>query len=309
MSTLQPHAVRRRFEQEMKQFFHYIALERGLAENTSASYTIDITNLRSFLEEQGLNSFTQATPDHLRAFLGVLESLGMAISTRARYLYAIRGLYKYLYATGAVQANAAETIDLPKVRRTLPHTLSYEEITALLEQPDTSTIQGVRNRAILETLYACGLRVSELCTLQQRDILWDVEVLRVYGKGAKERIVPIGSSALHWISEYQRTARTILQKKTATSHDIVFLNNRGTALSRMSVWNIVQQAAQQAHIRARVHPHVFRHSFATHLLEGGADLRAVQEMLGHSDISTTQIYTHIDREYIREVHKTFHPRA
>lgn len=309
MNTAHSRPTQQRFEREMKQFFHYISLERGLAENTSASYTIDITNLRVFLEEQGLTSFTQATPEHLRFFLGVLESLGMAISTRARYLYAIRGLYKYLYATGAIQANTAETIDLPKVRRTLPHTLSYEEVTLLLEQPDTTTTQGIRNRAIVETLYACGLRVSELCTLQQRDILWDVEVVRVYGKGAKERVVPIGSSALHWIGEYQRVARPLLQKKVAASNDVLFLNNRGTALSRMSVWNIVQQAGQQASLSAHVHPHVFRHSFATHLLEGGADLRAVQEMLGHSDISTTQIYTHIDREYIREVHKTFHPRA
>lgn len=308
MSTTQT-PTQHRFERELRLFLHYISLERGLAENTSSSYTIDITNLRIFLTEQGLTSFTQATPEHLRAFLGVLESLGMAISTRARYLYAMRGLYKYLYATGAVQANTAETIDLPKVRRSLPHILSYQEMSMLLEQPDTTKTQGVRNRAILETLYACGLRVSEICTLHQRDVLWDVEVLRVYGKGAKERIVPIGSSALHWINEYQRIARPLLQKKTTASHDILFLNNRGTALSRMSVWNIVHQAAQLAGVTTHVHPHVFRHSFATHLLEGGADLRAVQEMLGHSDISTTQIYTHIDREYIREVHKTFHPRA
>jgi integrase/recombinase XerD len=161
---------------------------------------------------------------------------------------------------------------------------------------------------LLEVLYACGLRASEACTLKQSDILWEAEVIRVFGKGSKERIVPIGKTALQWISQYRRLARALWVKEGSDSGDALFLNQRGKALSRMSVWNIVHDTAVQAGID-EVHPHMFRHSFATHLLEGGANLRAVQEMLGHADIATTQIYTHIDREYIKEVHTSFHPRA
>lgn len=298
-----------RFGREIKQFLHYISLERGLAENTSSSYGTDLARFGEYLLSREQTSFTQATAADIRSFLALLEKMGMAVSTRARYLYSIRGLYKYLHATGIVPANITETIDLPKIRRTLPHTLSYAEISAILEQPDTTTTDGLRNRAILELLYACGLRVSELCGLRQRDILWEMEVIRVFGKGSKERIVPAGTSALTWVNDYQRTARPLLLKKSSSSNDVLFLNRFGGPLSRMSVWNIVQQAAMAANLAAHVHPHMFRHSFATHLLEGGADLRAVQEMLGHADISTTQIYTHVDREYIREVHRTFHPRG
>lgn len=298
-----------RFAREAKQFLHYISLERGLADNTSSSYGTDLARFGEYLLSCDKASFAQATAADIRSFLSLLEKLGMAVSTRARYLYAIRGLYRYLHATNAVEANITDTIDLPKVRRTLPHTLSYAEVSSILEQPNTTTRDGLRNRALLETLYGCGLRVSELCGLRQRDILWDVEVLRVFGKGSKERIVPAGTAALTWIADYQRLARPLLIKKSSSSNDVLFLNRFGGPLSRMSVWNIVQQTAMAAGLAAHVHPHMFRHSFATHLLEGGADLRAVQEMLGHADISTTQIYTHVDREYIREVHKTFHPRG
>ncbi len=298
-----------RFARELKQFIHYISLERGLADNTSASYGNDLTRFSEFLQSQHLTSFAEADAATIQAFLAHPVVTELAVSTRARYLYAIRGMYKYLHATGAIPANISDGVDLPKVRRSLPHTLSFAEVTAVLEQPDTSTTDGMRNRAMMETLYACGLRVSELCSLRQRDILWDVEVLRIFGKGSKERIVPAGSAALGWIRDYQRLSRPLLLKKSSSSNDVLFLNKLGGPLSRMSVWNIVHQSALAAGLAAHVHPHMFRHSFATHLLEGGADLRAVQEMLGHADISTTQIYTHVDREYIREVHRTFHPRG
>lgn len=309
MSDRQPERVPHRFARELKQFLHYISLERGLAENTSLAYGNDLSRYSEYLQTLGLTSFAQADAGALRSFLAHPVMMEMAVSTRARYLYAIRGLYTYLHATGVVAVNISDGVDLPKVRRPLPHTLTYDDIAALLAVPDTTATDGLRNRALLETLYACGLRVSEVCSLKQRDILWDVEVLRVFGKGSKERIIPIGTEALGWIRDYQRLSRPLLVKKSSPSNDVLFLNRFGGPLSRMSVWNIVHQTAVAAGLAAHVHPHMFRHSFATHLLEGGADLRAVQEMLGHADISTTQIYTHVDRDYIREVHRTFHPRG
>jgi integrase/recombinase XerD len=206
-------------------------------------------------------------------------------------------------------------LDAPRLPKHLPEVLNQSEVFAILEQPSkektVTTLQerlSVRDSAMLEVLYACGLRASELAGLAQHDVLFDERIIRVMGKGSKERIVPIGRSALHWIRQYQRSARGHLAR-SQKSKDILFLNARGGPISRMSVWNIVHRYTRAAGIRKEVHPHTFRHSFATHLLEGGADLRAVQEMLGHVDIGTTQIYTHIDREYLKEVHKTFHPRG
>jgi integrase/recombinase XerD len=186
--------------------------------------------------------------------------------------------------------------------------LELEEIENLIEAVDLSTETGYRNRAILEVLYGCGLRVSELINLKIADLFFDDEVIRVLGKGSKQRIVPIGTSATNWITEYMLKARPLFQKKMK-SENILFISKRGTKLSRMAIWKIVKKYTEQAEVQKDVHPHTFRHSFATHLLEGGADLRAVQEMLGHADISTTQIYTHIDRDYIKQVHKDFHPRG
>jgi integrase/recombinase XerD len=301
-------AVPKTIQRELKQFLHHIALERGLAENTVSSYTIDLTRFAEFLAEKGIQACGEATSKHITDFLNVLAELGLGASSRTRYLASMRSLYKFLSANDMCEVNPAELVDLPKSRRTLPDVLSYTQIEAILTQPDTTKPDGLRNRALLETLYACGLRASESCTMQQRDILWEAEVVRVFGKGSKERVIPCGATALHWIAEYQRLARPLWSKADGKSGDALFLNQRGGALSRMSVWNIVHDAAMQAGV-SDVHPHLFRHSFATHLLEGGANLRAVQEMLGHSDIATTQIYTHIDREYIKEVHQTYHPRG
>jgi len=295
-------------QRELKQFTHHIALERGLAENTVSSYTIDLTRFIEFLQQKGVSSFANVQTAQILDFLALLADMGLGTSSRTRYLYSIRSLYKFLTAVQISPTNPSELVDLPKSQRLLPEVLSYPQIANILEQPDTTRADGLRNRALLEVLYACGLRASESCNLQQRDILWEAEVIRVFGKGSKERIVPIGKTALEWISQYKRLARSLWVKEGNDSNDALFLNQRGKPLSRMSVWNIVHDSAVQAGID-EVHPHMFRHSFATHLLEGGANLRAVQEMLGHADIATTQIYTHIDREYIKEVHTSFHPRA
>lgn len=301
-------APRSLMQRELKQFTHHIALERGLAENTVSSYTIDLTRFIEFLEQKSVSSFANVQTAHILEFLTMLADMGLGTSSRTRYLYSIRSLYKFLSSVQLSPTNPSELVDLPKPQRLLPEVLSYPQIAKILDQPDITRADGLRNKALLEVLYACGLRASEACGLQQRDILWEAEVIRVFGKGSKERIIPIGKTALQWISEYRRLARSLWVKENTDSADALFLNQRGTPLSRMSVWNIVHDSALQAGID-EVHPHMFRHSFATHLLEGGANLRAVQEMLGHADIATTQIYTHIDREYIKEVHTSFHPRA
>lgn len=289
-------------------FLRYLALERGLAQNSLSSYRSDLRRYCEYLSQQQVSNFPSVQHQSISSFLVFLEELGLSPASRSRYLSAVKGLHRYLFASGVCDSDPAELLDLPKSGRNLPQALSVAEINAMLEQEDTSTPAGIRNRAILETLYACGLRVSELCGLRQRDILWEAEIVRVFGKGSKERIVPIGLQALHWINRYRQEARPLFLKSAQTD-DVLFLNQRGAKLSRMSIWNIVKTAATAARLHEEVHPHTLRHSFATHLIEGGADLRAVQEMLGHADISTTQIYTHLDREYIRQVHKTFHPRS
>jgi integrase/recombinase XerD len=294
---------------ELKQFAHHIALERGLAANTIASYSVDLTRFAEYVQTTAeAATFTSVQTAHILSFLTTLNDLGLGTASRTRYLYSIRALYKFLCFSGLAELNPAELVDLPKTRRTLPDVLSYQQIEQILQQPDTAKADGLRNRALLEVLYACGLRASEACGLKQRDIFWEAEVVRVFGKGSKERVVPIGKTARHWVAEYQRLARPLWVKPNKDTDDALFLNQRGSRVSRMSVWSIVHEAAAQAGV-SDVHPHLFRHSFATHLLEGGANLRAVQEMLGHADIATTQIYTHIDREYLKEVHTTFHPRA
>jgi integrase/recombinase XerD len=297
-----------RINRELNSYIHYISLEKGLSENTRASYSHDLSRWAEYLSSKSLGSFSAAKRKDITDFLRTLADMGIGPTSRSRYLSAIRGLHKFLYSEGYSDKDIAETVEMPKPRRKLPDTLSVDQVSEILDQPDTSTPAGIRNRAMLETLYACGLRVSELRTLKQRDVISEAEILRIFGKGSKERIVPIGQSAMEWIEKYRREARPLFLKNHDTE-DILFLNQRGKGLSRMGIWKIVDAAATGAGCKVHVHPHMFRHSFATHLLEGGADLRAVQEMLGHADIATTQIYTHIDSDYIKEVHRTFHPRA
>ena len=293
---------------DVHHFIQYLRLERGLAETSIAAYAHDVRTFAEFLASKDMTTFAAVSLADARQFFVVLADAGIAPSSRARYLSSIKHLYRYLVGIGRSTIDITEAIDQPRGGRRLPDALSVEDMTTLLTSLATSTAYGMRDRAMLETMYACGLRVSETIGLRQRDVLADVELVRVYGKGSKERLVPIGQSALDWIHRYRMEARGRLIR-TADTDDMLFLNHRGKGLSRMGLWKIITTAAGTAGLSQHVHPHMFRHSFATHLLEGGADLRAVQEMLGHSDIATTQIYTHVDRAYIKEVHTLFHPRS
>lgn len=302
------HTLPSAFERDIKQFVHYVRLERGLASTTAEAYLHDIRQYAIHLHELQRAGFSEAALGDVRSFFERLSGLELAASSRSRYLASIRHLHTFLVGNGRMQRDITEAMEMPRSRRRLPESLSVVEIVSFLEVFDSTDRYTLRNRAMFETMYACGLRVSELIGLRQADVLFEVELVRVFGKGSKERLVPIGTEALEWIAQYQTTARGRLITSSNTD-DVLFLNSRGGRLSRMAVWKIMQQGALQAGLTKHVHPHMFRHSFATHLLEGGADLRAVQEMLGHADIATTQIYTHIDREYVKEVHTLFHPRS
>jgi integrase/recombinase XerD len=293
---------------DLKSYLDYIMLEKGLADNSFNSYLHDLKVYSEFLLSSKINSFRDAKSDNISSFLNNLDELGIGATSRTRYLSSVRGIHRFLLATAKTNSNPADIVDMPKSGRKLPDTLSINQVEQILSNPDTSKPAGVRDKAMLETMYACGLRVSELITIKQRDIIDDIEIVRVIGKGNKERIVPIGSEALKWINIYRHSVRLLFLKGHNTD-DVLFLNQRGKPLTRMGFWKILDKYARHSGLEVHVHPHMLRHSFATHLLEGGADLRIVQEMLGHSDISTTQIYTHVDRDFLKEVHKTFHPRA
>jgi integrase/recombinase XerD len=292
----------------VKEYLASLALERNLSENTIASYKNDLTSLVNFLNDSEIKDPSEITSKNLTDFFVLLSKLGLSSRSSARYYSSVKGFFVYLFSNGYIKINPMEKISAPKVSKNLPGVLNINEIEKILSGPDVSKKLGLRDKALLETFYACGLRVSELINLKISDLFLNDEMIRVFGKGSKERFVPIGSSAIKFINEYMSSSRPLLEKKAKSQH-ILFLNNRGTKLSRMGVWKIVSSYAQLAGIKKEVHPHTFRHSFATHLLEGGADLRAVQEMLGHVDISTTQIYTHIDRDYIKQVHRDYHPRG
>ncbi len=290
-------------------FRNYLRLERGFSEHSVEAYALDLTRYTAWLESEkhvvdveniGLRDITD--------FLLNLKETGFAASSMARTISSIRHFHRFLVSERLCSHNPSDQLDTPTLIRHLPLVLTQDEMRTVLEQPDTSQPLGLRDRAILETLYATGMRVSELTSLTLEQLLFEEGLVRVFGKGSKERIVPIGTHALRWCDMYVRTVRPRLLQR-GKPHRTVFLNNRGGPLSRMSVLTITKKYAALAGIAMDVHPHTFRHSFATHLLEGGADLRAVQEMLGHADISTTQIYTHVDRDYIKEVHRTFHPRS
>ena len=292
----------------IREYLATLKLERNLSENTIASYKNDLSTFLNFLKDSGVSDPSQITPKLLNNFFVLLNKLGLSSRSAARYYSSVKGFFGYFFSSGYIEINPMEKISAPKVSKGLPNVLNINEIEAILSQPDTSKKLGLRDKALLETFYACGLRVSELINLKISDLFLSEEMIRVFGKGSKERFVPIGSSAINWISEYLKSSRPLLEKKAKSQH-VLFLNNRGTKLSRMGVWKIVDRYSKLAGIKKEVHPHTFRHSFATHLLEGGADLRAVQEMLGHVDISTTQIYTHIDRDYIKQIHRDYHPRG
>ena len=292
----------------LNEYLSVLRLERNLSENTILSYKNDLTSFLSFLEQKKVDDPSQISINHITNFFKTLNESGLTSTTSARYFSSIKGFFIYILMNKYIKENPIERLSSPKLSKNLPVVLTVEEINSIIDLPDTNTKLGLRDKSMLELLYACGTRVTEIINLKVSDLFFKEEIIRVFGKGSKERIVPIGSSAIHWVEEYLLKSRPLLEKKLK-SENIVFLNNRGMKISRMGVWKIINRYTAQSDVKREVHPHTFRHSFATHLLEGGADLRAVQEMLGHADISTTQIYTHIDRNYIKQVHKEFHPRG
>ena len=292
----------------LREYLSSLELERNLSVNTIKSYRTDLNSLINFLKRKKIKDPSEITFQHLTSFFKVISKLELSSRSSARYYSSIKGFFKYLFANGYLEKNPMERLSAPKISKGLPIVLNLNEVEKILDCPDTSTKLGLRDKALLETFYACGLRVSEMINLKVADLFLNEEIIRVFGKGSKERLIPIGSSAIKWIEEYLIKSRPLLVKKTK-SENYLYLNSRGTKLSRMGIWKIVKQNSEYAGMKKEVHPHTFRHSFATHLLEGGADLRAVQEMLGHADISTTQIYTHLDRDYIKQIHREFHPRG
>lgn len=290
-------------------FSSFLKLEKSLSPNSVHAYLHDVEMLVQFLEYREMHiAPEQVTLQHLQAFLKWVHELGMTSASQARMISGIRAFYKYLLIEGTIKSNPADLLDSPKIGRKLPDTLSITEIESILHVIDLSKPEGERNRAMLEVLYGCGLRVSELVNLRISDIHLKEGFISVTGKGNKQRLVPLGSLAAKQVTIYRNQVR-VHQPVKKGNEDILFLNKNGAKISRIMVFYIIKDLAEKAGIRKSISPHTFRHSFATHLVEGGADLRAVQEMLGHSSIMTTEIYTHLDRDYLRSNILQFHPRA
>ena len=292
----------------IKEYLTILKLEKNLSENTTSSYNNDLSSFFKFISEYKINDPSEIKSEHIRKFFNSLNDIGLASTSAARYFSSLKGFFGFLFKNNYIISNPMEKLAAPKLTKGLPSVLTVEEIDKILSKPDTDNKFGLRDKSLLEIFYACGLRVSELINLKLSSLYFNEEIIRVIGKGSKERLVPIGQSAIKWTETYIKFSRPLLIKGMK-SENYLYLNSRGSKLSRMGIWKIVDKYTKEADIKKEVHPHTFRHSFATHLLEGGADLRAVQEMLGHADISTTQIYTHIDREYIKQEHKQYHPRG
>jgi len=290
----------------LESYFAYVRLERTLSDNTASSYMYDLQRLCSFLTQKRIDNISLVSSDILSEYIRLLYDLGFEVTSIQRSLSSLRGYFAYIASEGAIEKDPTDMIETPRSSRYLPSVLTVDEIEKILMVIDITKNMGVRDRAMFETLYATGMRVSELAGFTFEQYLPDESLVRIVGKGSKERIVPLGDIAAHWINEYYEKERPRLVKHDTDS--TVFLNRFGRHLSRMGIWKILQAYVHSAGIKKEVSPHTFRHSFATHLLEGGADLRTVQEMLGHTNIVTTEIYTHVDREYLREVHRSFHPR-
>jgi integrase/recombinase XerD len=295
------------WEPYKKGFKAYLQLERSLSDNSISAYLNDMEKLTTFLLARGLQKNpSELDLKDLQQFIQWIAELGMTPASQARIISGIRTFYKYCLLEDIVPRDPTALLEAPKLMRTLPDILSFDEIESIIEQIDLSTPEGTRNKAILETLYSCGLRVSEAVQLKLSQLYFDVGFIRVIGKGNKERLVPIGDSAIKYINIYRKTIR-VHQPIQPGEEDILFLNRRGKRLSRVMIFLIIKDLVKKAGIKKNISPHTFRHSFATHLVEGGADLRAVQEMLGHESITTTEIYTHLDREFLRKTLEKFHP--
>jgi integrase/recombinase XerD len=292
----------------IKGFQAYLKLEKSLSPNSIEAYSRDIDKLRQFSEVQNI----PLKPENikladLRLFINWVNELGMIPSSQARILSGIKAFYKYMLMEDIIQDDPSELLESPKIQRKLPDTLSYEDINKLIAAIDLSRPDGARNKAILEVLYGCGLRVSELTELKLSNLYLDIEFIKVTGKGSKERLVPIGGEAVKALKIWIEQVRVHTSIKKG-EEDMVFLNQRGGRLSRIYIFTLIKQLAEIIGLKKSISPHTFRHSFATHLVEGGADLRAVQEMLGHESITTTEIYTHLDREFLKGTIIQFHPR-
>ncbi len=291
----------------LTEFLDYLQTERNAARNTISSYQFDLKRYLDFLAGRELQALPRITPQDIRAFLVELSGLGYATTSIGRQLAAIRMFHRYLIGEKYCETDPSVHISLPRQSQKLPQVLEIAEIERLLEQPEVAENLGQRDRALLEFLYATGARVSEAIELSLGDLFLPQSFVRIFGKGSKERLVPIGGIAVAWLKRYLEQVRPVLARGRRTQEK-VFLNHRGSKLSRMGIWKILRGYLEAAAINHPASPHTLRHSFATHLLEGGADLRAVQEMLGHASLATTQIYTHLDRAYLKEVHRQFHPR-
>jgi len=291
----------------LNRYLNHLLIEKGAAGNTLEAYGRDLNRYVAFLEKKGIDDPRSVVPETVVEFLVQIKGEGLSANSMNRSLAALRGFYKFLLQEKRVDQSPLANIELAKVWMRLPDTVSKEEMNLILSQPGEETPRAQRDSAMLELLYATGLRVSELAGLTMNSINWQVGFLTVMGKGSKERVVPIGKTAYDAVRRYVDEARPKLVKSRTT--DVLFLNRFGGAFTRQGLWKIIIHYVRKAGLQKNVHPHTFRHSFASHLLEGGADLRAVQVMLGHSDISTTQIYTHVTRDHLTQIHRKYHPRG
>lgn len=289
------------------QFIHYLAVEKGLAANTLESYQRDMVAFTDHLRKQGVSQIEESTRNHIVGYLCMLQEKGRATATLSRNLASIRAFYQFLVRDKYIEKDPSIHLETPKIEKRLPKVLSVEEVERLLESPPMDHPAGLRDKAMLELLYATGIRVSELVQLAVGDVNLEMGFLKCMGKGSKERIIPLGSLAIQMVGRYMRDGRPRLIKDP--NEKALFLNHLGKQITRQGFWKIIKRYARESNIRAQITPHTLRHSFATHLLENGADLRSVQEMLGHADISTTQIYTHVTRTRIKDVYAKTHPRA
>ena len=296
-------------QEALAEYIIYLKIERGLSANTVISYKRDIEKYLTFLTEKKITQLDEVSRFEILDFLQTLRQSGAADNSIIRMVSSLRKFHQYLKRESIVSDDPMQLIDTPKKASTLPKAISPQAVEQLLEAPDTTTPLGVRDRTILELMYATGLRISELVNLKLSDMHLTMGFIQTMGKGEKERIIPLGEVASQWLDHYLDGARVYLQDQSAETSEYVFLNSRGKSLSRQGVWKKVKQLALEAGIDQNVTPHTLRHSFATHLLENGADLRMVQELLGHADISTTQIYTHITKTRLKQVYSDYHPRA
>jgi integrase/recombinase XerD len=294
-------------EQWLDQLLHYLIVEKGLSKNTIEAYSHGLSRFLNHLREKGVQEIRDVGKFDVRGFLLALKKENLSAKTIVRNLVAIRTFFRFLVQEGILETNPVEDLESPKVAKTLPEILTLKEIEQLLEQPNLQTPLGMRDRAMLEMLYATGMRVSELTHLPTHQVNLEGGYVLLYGKGSKERIVPLGSEAIKWVTLYLKESRGILAK--GKESPFLFINRSGKGMSRQGLWKNLKNYTRRAGLRKRITPHLLRHSFASHLLEGGADLRSVQMMLGHADISSTQIYTHVTGERLKKIHQRYHPRG